>query len=60
MHNMRVEIYLSFGAKRGLQPGRSTSGSSESLLQRGEGKVSVCVILVKGWVGPAVKHVFLH
>ena len=41
-------------------PGDSTSESSERLLQRGKGKVSVFVILRKGWVVHAIKHIFLH
>ena len=45
------------GQKEDYSPGGSISESSEKLLQRGRGKVSVYVILVSGEVH-AAKHTF--
>ena len=46
MHKVRVKFYL--GQSEDYSLGDSISASSEKLLQRGRGKVSVYVILVKG------------
>ena len=47
MHNVRV-VSCFTGGKMKTSPGDSSSGSSEELLGRGEGKSVLYMILVKG------------
>ena len=59
MCNVRVLSYILLGQNEDYSPRDSISDSSEKLLQRGRGKVSIHLIFMKGGLH-AIKHIYIY
>ena len=60
MCNVRVLSYILLGQNEDYSPRDSISDSSEKLLQRGRGKVSIHVIFMKGGYMQSSIYIYIY